>query len=301
MAIGKLFHIIHMTGDVPALEAWYDDVFSVRPFMPHNYLETEKRDASLVVLADAVIEPLGPAFHAEGWDVMPLGRFYRRFGNHWHSIAWYSDDTPDIWQRCTDNGIRVLGQAGVPTGTRPAADAMIVTHPKDTITQLEFLDPATSVLGQTDPRLKPGWDPDWWLNNHPLGLKGLGYTTVLTRDLDRARHVYVDVLGGTLLLENTSELTGTANVYVQLGDVVVELARPVRDDTIAAADQDANGEIHHAVTFLVGDLDQAEQYLTAKGVKTVDRDAATLIIDPATTHGAVFRFTTWPVPGSQLA
>ena len=23
MAIGKLFHIIHMTGDLPALEAWY--------------------------------------------------------------------------------------------------------------------------------------------------------------------------------------------------------------------------------------------------------------------------------------
>jgi hypothetical protein len=30
MAIGKLFHIIHMTGDLPALEAWYDDVFSAQ-------------------------------------------------------------------------------------------------------------------------------------------------------------------------------------------------------------------------------------------------------------------------------
>ena len=37
MAIGKLFHIIHMTGDLPSLEAWYDDVFSVRRgFLDHH-------------------------------------------------------------------------------------------------------------------------------------------------------------------------------------------------------------------------------------------------------------------------
>jgi catechol 2,3-dioxygenase-like lactoylglutathione lyase family enzyme len=296
MAIGKLFHIIHMTGDVPALEAWYDDVFSTHPFMPHNYLPSEQRDASLVVLGDAVIEPLGPAFHAEGWDAMPLGRFYRRFGRHWHSIAWYTDDPGDLWQRCTSNGIRVFGPMGAVSAERPPANEPIMTHPKDTVTQLEFLDPGGG-LAERDPRLRPDWDPDWWLRNHPLGLKRLGYTTVLTRDLDRARHVYVDVLGGALRHEGTSELTGTANVYVQLGDVVVELATPVRDGTIAAADQAANGEIHHAATFQVADLDQAEQYLTAKGVKTVDRDHDTLVTDPATTHGAVFRFTTWAVPG----
>src|SRR5580704_11902220 len=89
MAIGKLFHIIHMTGDLPELEAWYDDVFSVqRGFLDHHYMEGEKRDASLVVLGDCVIEPLAPAFRVEGWDAMPLGRFYNRFGTHWHSIAW---------------------------------------------------------------------------------------------------------------------------------------------------------------------------------------------------------------------
>ena len=63
MAIGKLFHIIHMTGDLPELEAWYDDVFSVqRGFLDHHYMEGEKRDASLVVLGDCVIEPLVPRF-----------------------------------------------------------------------------------------------------------------------------------------------------------------------------------------------------------------------------------------------
>lgn len=63
MAIGKLFHIIHMTGDLPFLETWCDDVFSARRgFLDHHYMEGEKRDASLVILGDAVIEPLAPAF-----------------------------------------------------------------------------------------------------------------------------------------------------------------------------------------------------------------------------------------------
>jgi hypothetical protein len=176
MAIGKLFHIIHMTGDLPALEAWYDDVFSVRRgFLDHHYMEGEKRDASLVVLGDCVIEPLSPAFGVEGWDVMPLGRFYQRFGNHWHSIAWYTDDAGEIWQRCTDNGVRVYVEGGVRTTERPSPQAAIMTHPKDTIAQLEFMNPVGTLMEDMDPRLKPGWDPNWWADNHPLGLVGLAY------------------------------------------------------------------------------------------------------------------------------
>ena len=48
MAVGKLFHIIHMTGQLNELEAWYDDVFAVKVFMPHSYMPGERRDASLV-------------------------------------------------------------------------------------------------------------------------------------------------------------------------------------------------------------------------------------------------------------
>jgi len=297
MTIGKLFHLIHMTGDLTALEAWYDDVFSVRVFQEHNYMPGEKRDASLVILGDCVIEPLSPAFSVEGWDVMPLGRFYKRFGTHWHSIAWYTDDAGEIWRRCTGNGIRVYTEGGVPALTQPPANAAITTHPRDTVSQLEFIR-LRSPLTEHDPRLGADWDPDWWVTSHPLGLQRLAYTTVLTRDLDRAKRLYTSVLGGTLLHEGTSELTGTASSYVLMGDsTVVELARPVRDDTIAARDHAANGEIHHAVAFKVTDLGRAEEYLTGKGIKVLDRDDRTLITDPATTHGVPFRWTTWVVPG----
>jgi Glyoxalase/Bleomycin resistance protein/Dioxygenase superfamily len=297
MAIGKLFHIIHMTGDLPSLEAWYDDVFSVRRgFLDNHYMEGEKRDASLVTLGDAVIEPLAPAFRVEGWDAMPLGRFYNRFGNHWHSIAWYTDDPGDIWQRCTDNGVRVYVEGGVLTSERPGPDSAIMTHPKDTIAQLEFMRPI-GMLVQNDPRLQPDFDPNWWAENHPLGLERLAYTTVLTRDLDRATFVYTDVLGGSLVGESESALTGTRNAYIQMGEIVVELATPTREDTLAAEDMQANGQIHHAAAWQVRDLDQAEKYLQSKGIETLERDDTTILSKPSTTHGANFRWTTAEVPG----
>ncbi|MEU6644416.1 VOC family protein [Saccharomonospora sp. NPDC046836] len=300
IAIGRLFHIIHMTNDVTALEAWYDDVFSVREFMPHNYSRFEQRDASLVVLGDCVIEPLAPAFRVPGWETMPLGRFYQRFGSHWHSIAWYTDDAGEIWQRCTDAGVRVLTGGGAWAGTRPGADGIIMTHPKDTITQLQFAGPRDTVQGR-DPRFAPDWDPDWWVDNHPTATPGLAYTTVLTRDRERAEKIYAGVLGGTVLHKGSSTLTGTHDTYVLVGDTVVQLSTPNTDGTIAARDMAANNEIHHAAAFRVGGLDATEAYLTSKGITTLARDERTLLTDPATTHGVPFRWTTWDVPGSPRA
>lgn len=298
MSIGRLFHIIHMTGDLPALEAWYDDVFSVRRgFLDNNYMPGEKRDASLVLLGDTVIEPLAPAFRVEGWDAMPLGRFYNRFGNHWHSIAWYSDDAGAMWQRCVDNDIRVYVEGGVLTSERPGPKSAIMTHPKDTITQLEFFNPV-GTMDARDPRINGSdFDPEWWIKNHPVKTPGLAYTTILTKDLERATHVYADILGGTLLEKSSNALTGTDDAYVQLGDTVVQLSKPNTDGTIAALDMEKSGECHHAAAFKVLDLDDTKEYFDSKGIATIARDDHTLITDPATTHGVPFRWTTWDVPG----
>lgn len=295
MSIGKLFHIIHMTKDVAALEAWYADVFSVAEFLPHNYSADDKRDASLVVLGDAVIEPLSPAFRVPGWDMAPLGRFYQRFGTHWQSIAWYTDDADEIWRRCVDAGVRVLS-GGAMADTPPGPNGIIMTHPKDTVAQLQFMGPRPSVQ-QRDPRLKPDWDGNWWVDNHPIGSPGLAYTTVLTRDQQRAERIYTEVIGGTLLHKGSSALTGTDDTYVLLGDTVVQLSTPNTDGTIAARDMATNNEIHHAAAFRVRDLDDTEAYLQSKGVRTVARDDHTLITDPATSQGVPFRWTTWDVPG----
>jgi hypothetical protein len=119
---------------------------------------------------------------------------------------------------------------------------------------------------------------------------------VLTRDRERTTQIYTEILGGSLIYENTSELTGTSNSYVRMGDTVVELATPTRDGTVAARDMAANGEIHHAAAFRVKDLGQAEKYLQSKGIEPLASDETTLVTRPETTHGVPFRWTAGNVP-----
>jgi catechol 2,3-dioxygenase-like lactoylglutathione lyase family enzyme len=151
-------------------------------------------------------------------------------------------------------------------------------------------------LMANDARFKPGYDPHWWRDHHPTTLERLAYATAVTSDLERAKHIYVDVFGGKLLHELESPLTGTSNAYVALGETVIELAMPTRQGTYASDDLERNGEMHHAVTFKVTDLEQADKYLATKGVKSVARDEQTILYDPDTTMGAFFRLTTWSVP-----
>ncbi len=99
-----------------------------------------------------------------------------------------------------------------------------------------------------------------------------------------------------MLHEDESALTGTRNSYVALGEVVIELAQPTADDTYASRDLAANGEIHHAAAFKVADLDAAEKYLTSKGLRVSHRDDETLLFDPETTYGALYRFTSASIP-----
>jgi len=300
VTIGKIFHLIHMTGDLPALEAWYDDVFSVRRgWLDNHYLESERRDASLVALADVIIEPLAPSFADEDWAQFPLGRFYNRFGNHWHSIAWYADDVRPHWEKLRENNIRILGTAGSSSDSPPDPSSTLFTHPRDTIAQIEIQGPLD--MFDTDPRVLPDYDRHWWRTEHPLGLHGLSYTTILTRDLDRAKHVFVDVLDGTLLEESDSDLTGTSDAYVRVGESVVQLSTPTRPGTIAASDVEANGEIHHAACFRVSDLEVAEAYLKSKGIETEARNEHTIVSSPDTTHGAAFRWTTRVIPGETFS
>ena len=129
--IGKNFHIIHMTGDLKDLDAWYYDLFSVRRLMPDSYMPAEKRDASLVVLGDLCVETLAPAFSVEGWDSMPLGRFYRRFGERYHSLAWYVDEgMQDLYDALRSAGVRCYTTGGVRGGGTGGTSDLVHPPPR---------------------------------------------------------------------------------------------------------------------------------------------------------------------------
>jgi catechol 2,3-dioxygenase-like lactoylglutathione lyase family enzyme len=298
--IGKNFHVIHMTSDVRELGLWYYDVFSVRQFMPESYMEAEKRDASLILLGDLCIEPLAPAFRVEGWERMPLGRYYTQHGKRLHSLAWYVDEgMEDLYRRLRAAGIECRGTAGVLL-TGDYVDGPVFTHPRDTLTQLEFI-PAPNAPGGPamlrDPRFAPGWSSFWWADYHPLQIQKISHLTVSTSDLAKARDLYLGLLQGTLLHEGDNPVLGARSAFVQVGtDMVVELAEPVGEGPLQAD----MVRFHHSLyslTFKVRDLGDAEAYLESKGVKFTSADGTTLVSDPDTTQGCVMGFTTWEIPG----
>jgi len=301
VGIGSLFHIIHVSETLQPLDAFYDDVFGPRRgIMDGGYSAMEKRDASLIAIGNCIVEPMAPSKNVEGWDVMPVGRFWQKFGSHWHSLAWYCRETGAIWDRLEPRGVRMVTDGGNPLNGRPTGEmsatshGSLFTHPKDTGTQLEFY----PRVMPNDPRFLPGWDGNWWATHHPLGVRRLGYATLVVRDMDRAVDMYVNGLGGQPLHEGESALTGTRNVYVLVGtDTIVELATPLDGDSVAGRDMAAYGDMLHAVAFRVESLPAAEKHLAEKGIGIIGRDEHTILADPDKTFGAPFRFTTWDVPG----
>jgi len=299
--IGKNFHIIHMTNDLRELDLWYYDVFAVRKFIPESFMDAEKRDACLVLLGDVCMEPLAPAFRVDGWERMPLGRYYNQHGKRFHSLAWYVDEgMADLYDDLRAAGVECRGTAGVLL-TGDYEDGPVFTHPQATLTQLEFIPAPGSPGGPSllrDPRFAPGWSASWWADYHPLQVQKLSHVTVSTFDLAKAMDVYVRLLRGTVLHEGLNPVHGSRSVFVLVGeDTVVELAEPVGDGPLQA-DMAGFHQSLYSLTFKVRDLIDAEQYLVAKGVKLVATgDEATLVSDPGTTQGCVMGFTTWAIPG----
>ena len=266
--IGPNFHLIHMTDDMAALDAWYDDVFSVTRWVSRNESPELKRLASLVGIGNLCIEPMQPCFDMDGWEKVPSAGS-TSVGAGWHSIAWYVDDVEGLTElrdRLEDADVQLLGLLGGRLEHEADApeDRPIFTHPNSTLTQLEFMVPTEHIA---DPRLHVSYRPSWWHDTHPLHIRKQSHFTLATRDLDHARTMYVDVIGGKVLHEGENELLRTRSIFVAVGrDDVVELAEPLESATPVADYIDANHHGMFAVWLQVDDLAAASRYLASKGV-----------------------------------
>ena len=284
--VTRLFHVIHVVDDLAAAEKWYDRVFAGHYFFRDNYSPTEQRDASLFAVGDFVLEPMTPS-REPGADSKPVGRFHARFGAHLHSIAFYVRSLPAIWDRLRARGVRIVGDGGGALDVPP--QGAIYTHPRDTGGLLEFMQAPAD--GGFDLRLKPGWSSAFWRDEQPLGIERCSHLTLVVRDLERARSFWVDALEGRPFLERESRARGTRSLFVAVGDeVVVELAQPVAPGSEAARELEQNGEILHAVTFGVRDLERAAGALRGLGLKVEPRDGE-LELGPEEACGARYRFS----------
>jgi catechol 2,3-dioxygenase-like lactoylglutathione lyase family enzyme len=302
--VGRNFHAIHMTDDLAALGAWYEDVFDVQWYAIHNYSPELHRHASLGVIGELCIEPMQPAFEDTGWNKGPIGRYYERSGISWHSIAWYVDDIPGLTElrdRLEADDVELLGLLGDKLeheGDQPE-DRPIFTHPNSTVTQLEFMVPHPWI---PDPRSHPAFSPRWWHESHPLHIRKTSHFTLATRDLERARDLYVKVIGGTLLHEGENDLLHTRSAYIAVGrDDVVEIAEPLDAGTPIADYVEVNHHGLFAVWLHVEDRAGAVSHFTDKKIAPCLEDSAGYLSDPETTHGVHWGVTTAGIPNDTRA
>ena len=289
--IGKAFHLLHVVEYLDAADGWYDDVFAVRRFV-RNSMKAAMRKASLVLIADFVMEPAQPLRHMQGWEKSALGRFYSRSGQHFHSMAWYVDDLAETCARLTERKIRLFDMVGNAVTAPSPRDGAIWTHPQDTHAAFEF---AAVPKFFIDPRLQPGWSIDYSRDHHPLGIERASHLTVLFRDLTEAPAVYQHALGGTLIHE--AEVPGRKrSLYYAVGeDTIIEAAQPLSPTSPEGLDLARVGEGIYSVTFKTRNLQRAAEHLLSKGQRFTE-EGDSLVLDSNQAFGMMIGLSETDIP-----
>lgn len=287
--IGKLFHLTHVVNDLDAVDKWYDEVFSVNRFYK-GYEKLAGREASLIAIGDVIMEPMMPA-RKENLRNLSVKKFHDRFGQHFHSIAWYVDDVEAISERIDQAQLRLFNIVGTQVKP-PHKMAAVWTHPRETPGQLEF-----ALYGDftKDPRFEPTWSNTPW-REHPLGIERSSHIGVVVRDLSAAKRLYCEVLGGTLIHEE--EKPGQKlSAFVAIGeDTVVELIKPQSSSSLEGRDLEQNGEGVHSLIFKTRDLGKACDFLKTKNHQPEPDGADSVILGPDQAFGMVIGFTQRTLP-----
>ena len=286
-----------MVDDIDEAGKFFDALFSPTTYMPKSWSDFDKRWASLNRIGDDFVLELMEASKDPADQGAPLPKFANRFGQHLHSFAWLVDapDLRPLFEDLRAAGVRIAKPGGgLFQGEVVDLPDVIFTHPKDTFGQMEFM--ARGPEGHRhDPLFKDGWSSAFWREEHPLGILRTSHMTNVVRDLDRPLALFTGPLRGQLFHRGTTDTCEHAFVMVGT-DTVVELARPTTGDSALALDLADNGEIPHAVTFRVKDLDSAERHVEKLGVRISDRRAGTFVLDPRDTFNAIVAFTDEPLP-----
>jgi catechol 2,3-dioxygenase-like lactoylglutathione lyase family enzyme len=291
--IGKLFHLTHVVSDLDAVDKWYDEIFSDWRFY-RAYMKPAVREASLLCISDCVMEPVQLA-RVPGAEQSPIGKFQARFGQRFHSIAWYVENMEDTCATLSQHHIRLYDLVGKPV-TAPEQMEAVWTHPKDTRALLEF-----ALIGKfsIDARLQPGWSATFWREQHPLGIERASHITVLVRDLGEAKTLYQEVFGGRLLHEEETPGQKRSAFFAVGEDTVIEAAQPLSMMSPEGRDMEQAGEGIYAVTFKTKDLKRAADFLQAKKQRIESQGSDTLVLNRDDTFGMVISFTQRGIPNDR--
>ncbi|SHM67132.1 VOC family protein [Cryptosporangium aurantiacum] len=293
--IGQMIHCIHMTDDVKKLNDFYRDVFGALLYMGEdepNYLPPEDRWASLMMVGDLCIETMAPNTPVDA--TKPVGKFYTKFGRHWHSVGYRVDDLTGLANNMIERGIYIGRPGGGKVEKMDEGVGYFYPSPRDMFGLMAEM--CTHDM-PNDPRLKDGWaeqERQW--EQHPLTIRRLAHVMLGVKDLDAATASYVNRVQAVPLQSGVDDVTQAKFQIVQLGDSLLKLVQPLDDASDLGRHVAKYGNMIYAVTFRVTDLDSAERWLTKKNIRTTRPTPTTVAADPADTWGAPYFFTTESIP-----
>jgi catechol 2,3-dioxygenase-like lactoylglutathione lyase family enzyme len=274
-------------------EVRWEDKWNIEwlnPSYPINY-------SYFFVLGDVSLDVLCPSLL-----VLPGDRkaIYPK-GEGLVDIAWFTDHIEEVSALLERHGFRTRDQEGqlihegkVPESSLVADCPMIWTLPQDTGLTYEFYRMAPrhwpKYSMKADPRLAPGWQPDQPVPGDPLGIVGSAFHTIHTRDLARARRLYVEVLGAELVSEGHEPDIDADVLTVRYAKSVLKFATPrngVITDVLSGAPTDADQ--YTGITFRVLDVEAVARHLEAQGVP-FRRLGPGIVTEPAGSKGAAWGF-----------
>lgn len=304
-SVPALYHPTVAVNDLEAARNWFRRVFNRKPLRWEETLDLALLEPDyptnysfFAFVADTHWVFLCPSLHAQG-SLKGQGR-YKDVPDGMIGLGWYTDDAVGLFARLAETGIRSIDQQGrIITDGNPPVSSFAkdiytgFTEPADTGIRYEFQETGRrhweSYSREADPRLRADWDGPRLDPNDPLGILLTSHHTVITADLERATHLYVDLLGGEVVARSRNEEVAGLSTFVSLADAVIEFAVP--DPTSPFADRVAGGkDLYTGVTLKVRDLGTVRDHLAAVDVRTEDRLSGVVSIPPHAGLGVQWRF-----------
>lgn len=303
--VPMMFHPTLLVDDLEQAATWFYRVFGRRGVRWEEKYDFSKLSdgyptgySVFVHMGDVVVDVLAP-----GLLELPGGRQtpYPE-GQGLADIAWYTEDACELARHLGTHQVRVRDQEGelVEGGDVPvsnlADDCYILwTLPDDTGLTYEFLEMGTqhrefySRLG--DPRLDPNWTLPQPSPDDPLGVVRNLCHTILTPDIARAKWLYTEVFGGSMIGNGTNPDLDADSIFIQFAGSVLEFARPrsgMVTDLFTGAPTDRDSYV--GMTFQVMDTNRVAKQLESHDVG-FESSGAALTTSPSETMGVRWTFT----------
>jgi Glyoxalase/Bleomycin resistance protein/Dioxygenase superfamily len=292
------FPLAHISWALPdntarkACDAFLADVFGAR--VVYEVLmtpEVEKlgldREETLMLIGNTIlisIAPVGPGERPES----AIGTMLRQHARPglWIGIALAvrNLDAARDWAR--ERGLTPKSYAGM------EKRYFLIDKREALGVRLEFLCGAL----RNDPRLRPDWQPEWWRDEHPLGIEGLQSIGVATPSLAVARETYATKFGWPEISARQLPGDDADCASFLLGDTVIEAMQPLGGDSpLAVHSRDLKGI--YCLTFKVRSAEAAADYLRAKGFELMGDVTGRFAIQPEQAFGRLLYFTEHAVAG----